>query len=148
MLVQWQYWLLFFLAIFLSQNRNILVCCAFLAYNLCVLSNINLINDYIDLDSVWSLFVFLDVIFLLVSLFLLSTKREYLIFLSCWLLCFLGNYQIFFFNNELLFNILNYLDIYNLDSIVSTISLFLYYHNKNRSVVFFLVYIAFSVIGV
>lgn len=147
MLVQWQYWLLFFLAIFLSPNKNILVCCAFLIYNLCVLSNINLINDYIDLDSVWSLFIFLDVIFLLISLFLLSTKREYLIFLSCWLLCFLGNYQIFFFNNELLFNILNCLDIYNLDSIVSTISLFLYYQNKNKSVIFFIAYLVLCAAG-
>ena len=147
MLVQWQYWLLFFLAIFLSQNRNIIICCIFLAYSLFIVQNITLISGYIDLDAMWSLTVFLDVIFLLIVLLFLNSRREYLIFLSCWLLCFLGNYQIFFLDDEVIFNILNAFDVYNIDTIVSTISLFLYYQNKNKSVIFFIAYLILCAAG-
>ena len=74
-----QYWLLLFIALFLSQKPENLVCCLFSVYCLHVL-NIELDKD---LDFKWLIYNFIDVVFCMVALTVIKDTKDKLTWLSC-----------------------------------------------------------------
>ena len=134
-----QYWLLLFIALFLSQKPENLVCCLFSVYCLHVL-NIELDKD---LDFKWLIYNFTDVVFCMVVLLVIKDTKDKLVWLSCWVLCYLSNYQYLFLEQCLIndqclaFKIMNGFDTYNLDSIVNTNTMFIYRDNKKKAMIFY-----------
>ena len=134
-----QYWLLLFIALFLSQKVENIVCCLFSVYCLHV---INIESD-IDMDIKWLIYNFSDVVFCLFALTIIKAPRDKLTWLSCWFLYYLSNYQYLFLtecltnNRCTIFNILNGFDVYNLDSIINTNTMFIYKENKKKAMLFY-----------